>query len=67
MKPDKRWIKVLSLALCLPSTIFVMGYFVHEVIENELMDPFWALMIFFAVIFNILFFMVWHARFKDKS
>ncbi|MCY4524136.1 MAG: hypothetical protein OXB84_05300 [Halobacteriovoraceae bacterium] len=65
---DKKWIKVLSLALCLPSTIFAMGFFFHKMVENQFMPPLLAIIIFLLVIGNILFFMVWYARsVKNKS
>ena len=68
MKFDKKWIRVLALALCLPSTILAMGYLVHKIVKNQFMDPFWAMILFLAVIGNILFLMVWYAYcVKDKS
>ena len=68
MKIDSKWIKVLALALCLPSTILAMGYFFYFVVKNELINPLWAILLFLTVVGGVLFLMVRYAySIKNKS
>ena len=65
---DKRWIKVLGLALSLPSTILLLSWFLYQAVQNRWLSAFWAVAIFLIVIGKMLFFMVWNARSpKDRS
>ena len=66
MKLEKKWAKVTALALSLPSTIFGAAFLCFKLYELSIISKLVAVLIFLAVIFNILFAMVVYAI-KNKS
>jgi hypothetical protein len=63
---DRKWIKIMGLAMSLPSTIFVMAWGARELINSKILTETQAMLLFLAVVCNILFLMVYYA-YKKKN
>jgi purine-cytosine permease-like protein len=63
---DKKWIKIMGLAMSLPSTIIVMAWSTMELYKKGYLSQTQAVILFLAVIFNLLFMMVYYA-YKKKN
>jgi hypothetical protein len=63
---DRKWIKIMGLAMSLPSTIFVMAWGTRELINSKILTETQAMLLFLAVVCNILFLMVYYA-YKKKN
>ena len=63
---DKKWIKIMGLAMSLPSTIAVMAWGTMELKNRGILSQTEAVILFLAVIFNVLFTMVYYA-YKKKN
>ena len=67
---DKKWITVLGLAMSLPSTILVTAWLAHFLVTHGYVSKLVGFGFFFLVIFNIFYWIVWHAiknKRSDKS
>jgi len=67
---DKKWLKVLALALSLPSTIFACAFGIWRLVENEIISRGVGITILLAIVINTLVWMVVYAlknRGKDQS
>ncbi|GEM_PF-4713075 len=63
---DKKLIKSVSLALSLPSSIFVLAYILKTLVEDKIISSLTAVIILVLFIANTLFMMVWYAN-KNKD
>jgi hypothetical protein len=63
---DKKWIKIMGMAMSLPSTIFVMAYISMELKKAGYLSQTQAVLLFLAVVCNLLFMMVYYA-YKKKD
>jgi purine-cytosine permease-like protein len=63
---DKKWIKIMGLAMSLPSTIFIMAWGSMQLHKNGLLSEVQAVLLFLAVVLNTLFMMVYYA-YKKKN
>lgn len=63
---DRKWIKIMGLAMSLPSTIFIMAWGTMELNKRGYLTQTQAVLLFLGVIFNILFTMVYYA-YKKKN
>ncbi len=63
---DKKWLKIMGLAMSLPSTIFIMVWGAMQLHKMGILTQTEAVLSFLAVIFYILFMMVYYA-YKKKS
>jgi hypothetical protein len=63
---DRKWIKIMGLAMSLPSTIFIMAWGTMELHKKGILSQAQAVLLFLASIFNILFMMVYYA-YKKKN
>ena len=61
MKIDKKWAKIVGLALSFPSTIFVGAYLSHVLYKNGLLSKPIAMILFLIIICNTLFLIVYYA------
>ena len=66
MKPKKKWIAVLSLALSLPSSIAAIALFMNELVDKGILDTNIAFSIFLLVISGMIWLMVVYA-FSKKN
>ena len=66
MKVERKWIKVVGLALSLPSTIFASAFFINVLVEKQLISQLVGLLIFLAIIGNIFYLIIYHA-YKNKD
>jgi hypothetical protein len=68
MKFDQKWVKVLGIAMSLPSTIFVTAYGSFKLSELGYLSKVQAVLLFLAIVCNMLFMMVYYAlKKKNKS
>ncbi len=70
MKIAPKWIKVVALAMSLPSTIFVCAWAIWQLVEEGLISRGVGITILLAIVGNTLILMVLYAiknRNKDKS
>lgn len=63
---DKKWIKIMGLALSLPSTIFITAWGTMHLAEIGILTKVQAVLIFLLIVLNILFSMVYYA-YKRKN
>lgn len=63
---DRKWIRIMGLAMSLPSTIFVMAWGTMELHKRGYLTQTQAVLLFLAVVCNILFMMVYYA-YKKKN
>jgi purine-cytosine permease-like protein len=66
MKFDQKWLKIMGLAMSLPSTIFVMAWGSMQLHKMGFLSQTQAVLLFLAVICNVLFLMVYYA-YKRKN
>jgi len=68
VKFDQKWLKVLGIAMSLPSTIFVTAYGSFKLSELGYLSKVQAVLLFLAIVCNMLFMMVYYAlNKKNKS
>ena len=68
MRFEKKWAKVVALALSFPSTILATGFVLMKLAEGGALKKSWAVIVFLLVVGNILFLMVNYAyKIKNKS
>lgn len=68
IKLEKKWIKVVTLALGFPSIILFSAIAVSRLISLEIISKKIGIGFFFVIIFNSLLLMVWYAyKGKNKS
>ncbi len=63
---NKKWLKIMALAMSFPSTIFIMAYGVMKLHELGYIEKSTAAILFVLAISNTLFLMVYYA-FKRKN
>lgn len=63
---NKKWIQIMGLALSLPSTIFIAVWGAMHLADLGILTRTQAVLLFLAIIGNILFLMVYYA-YKRKS
>jgi hypothetical protein len=63
---NKKWLQIMGLAMSLPSTIFVVAWGAFQLVEHGIINKLTAVLIFLAVVGNILFLMVYYA-YKRKN
>ena len=63
---NQKWLKIMGLAMSLPTTIFVMAWGSMQLYEKGVLTKTQAVLLFLAVICNILFTMVYYA-YKKKD
>jgi purine-cytosine permease-like protein len=66
MKFDPKWIKIMGIAMSLPSTIFIMAWGSMHLHKIGILTQLQAVLLFLAVVCNMLFLMVYYA-FKRKN
>ena len=63
---NKKWLQIMGLAMSLPSTIFITGWGTMQLVKMGILTKPVAVILFLAVVGNILFMMVYYA-YKRKS
>lgn len=63
---NKKWIQIMGLAMSLPSTIFIAAWGAFQLVKLGLISKVVAVLIFLAIVGNILFLMVYYA-YKRKN
>lgn len=63
---NQKWLKIMGLAMSLPSTIFVMAWGTMELHKRGILTQTEAVLLFLAVVCNILIMMVYYA-YKKKN
>ena len=63
---NKKWLQIMGLAMSLPTTIFLVAWGAFHLVEIGLISKVVAILIFLAVVGNILFLMVYYA-YKRKN
>lgn len=63
---DPKWVKIMGLAMSLPSTIFIMAWGTMQLHKLGYLTQTEAVLLFLAVVCNILFMMVYYA-YKKKN
>ena len=63
---NRKWIQIMGLAMSMPSTIFIAGWGAMQLVKMEILTKAQAVLIFLAIIGNILFLMVYYA-YKRKN
>ncbi len=58
---DRKWIKVLGIAMSLPSTIFVTAWGTMQLHEKKILSQTQAVLLFLAIIINMIGMMVYYA------
>jgi purine-cytosine permease-like protein len=66
MKFDQKWLKIMGLAMSLPSTIFIMAWGSMQLHKMGILSQTQAVILFLAVVCNVLFLMVYYA-YKRKN
>lgn len=66
MKFDPKWIRIMGIAMSLPSTIFVSAYGTMQLHKLGYLTQVQAVLLFLAIVCNMLFMMVYYA-FKKKD
>lgn len=67
---QKKWAKVVGIALSLPSSIFGMALLTEMLIKNQMVPKTIGWLLFILFIINSIIVMVWYAlrvKNKDKS
>ncbi|AUN96523.1 hypothetical protein DOM21_19220 [Bacteriovorax stolpii] len=63
---NKKWIQIMGLAMSLPSTIFIAAWGAFQLVKLGIISKVVAVLIFLAIVGNILFLMVYYA-YKRKN
>lgn len=63
---DYKWLQIMGLAMSLPSTIFIMAWGSMQLYKAGYISQIQAVLLFLAVVCNILFLMVYYA-YKRKN
>lgn len=63
---NKKWLQIMGLAMSLPSTIFIAGWGAFHLVKLGIISKIVAIILFLAVVGNILFLMVYYA-YKQKN
>lgn len=63
---NKKWIQIMGLAMSLPSTIFIAAWGAFQLVKLGIISKAVAVLIFLAIVGNILFLMVYYA-YKRKN
>ncbi len=63
---NKKWLKVLGLAMSLPSTAFVAAWGSMQLAEKKILTTTQAVFLFLAILFNTIGMMVYYA-YKRKD
>lgn len=63
---NKKWIQIMGLAMSLPSTIFIAAWGAFQLVKLGIISKVVAVLLFLAIVGNILFLMVYYA-YKRKS
>ncbi len=58
---NPKWMKVLGLAMSLPSTIFVTAWGTMQLHEKKILTQTQAVLLFLAIVLNMLGMMVYYA------
>lgn len=61
-----KWLQIMGLALSLPSMIFVAAWGSMQLVKMQILSQTVAILLFLAIIGNILFMMVYYA-YKRKN
>lgn len=67
MKLDPKWIKIVGIALSLPSTIFITAIGTNKIHELGYLTKIQAVLLFLAIVLNMLFTMVYYALKKKNK
>lgn len=66
MMGSAKWLKILGLALSLPSTIIAMAFLAKTMVDQEILNWGWSITLFVLVVGNTIFLMVYYAyKIKD--
>ncbi|MBY0413181.1 MAG: hypothetical protein K2Q18_03405 [Bdellovibrionales bacterium] len=63
---NRKWIQIMGLAMSLPSAIFIVAWGAFQLVKLGIISKLVAVLIFLAVVGNILFLMVYYA-YKRKN
>ena len=63
---NRKWLQIMGLAMSLPSTIFISGWGAMQLVKMGILTKPIAVIVFLAIIGNILFMMVYYA-YKRKN
>jgi len=63
---DKKWVKVVGLALGLPSTIFGSALVIHELVKSQVISKGVGIIILLAILGQIFYLMIYYA-YKNKD
>ena len=63
---NKKWIQIMGLAMSLPSTIFIAAWGAFQLVKLGIISKVVAVLLFLAIVGNILFLMVYYA-YKRKD
>ena len=63
---NKKWLQIMGLAMSLPSTIFIAVWGAMQLAKKGILSQTQAVLLFLAIIGNILFLMVYYA-YKRKN
>jgi hypothetical protein len=61
VKIEKKWLKIVSLALSLPTTIFVSAWLCRLLVMKQVLERWAAAVLFVALVCNIIFLIVYYA------
>lgn len=64
---DKKWLKPMALALSLPSTALFTAWVIAELVKKDIISKGTGIMIFLAIVLNILISMVVYAVRNNKK
>lgn len=64
---DKKWLKPMALAMSLPSSAFFTAWILAELVKKEIISKGASIMIFLAIVLNILISMVVYAVRNNKK
>ena len=61
MKIEKKWFKIVSLALSLPTTIFVSAWLCRLLVIEKVLERWAGALLFVALVCNTIFLIVFYA------
>ncbi len=61
MKIEKKWFKIVSLALSLPTTIFVSAWLSRLLVTKGVLEQWAGALLFVALVCNTIFLIVFYA------
>ncbi len=64
---SKKWVKITGLALSLPSVIFFSSFSLMKLVEMEIIEKIVGIIIFFAIVINILVLIIFYTYGKNKN